>query len=63
MDNNTYTLINKFTCCGVTMVTVIIKNRAACVMSESEYNRIIENERKHRRNYCYERWHLSEKVS
>jgi len=47
MDNNIYTLIGKFNCCGVTMVTVIIKGKAACVMPELEYNRIIENERKY----------------
>lgn len=41
-----YKLINKFNCCGKTMVTVIIKGRAACVMSELEYNRIIEIENK-----------------
>ena len=29
------------------MVTVIIKGKAACVMSELEYNRIIETERKY----------------
>jgi len=37
---------NKFECCGITMVTVIIKGKAACVMSEKDYNRIIEEERK-----------------
>ena len=48
MRNNVYTLINKFECCGKTMVTVIIKGKAACVMPELEYNRIIETERKFR---------------
>lgn len=48
MDKNTYTLINKVECCGKTMVTVIIKDRVACVMPELEYNRIIETERKFR---------------
>lgn len=48
MDKNTYTLISKFKCCKKTMITVIIDNRAACVMSELEYNRIIETERKYR---------------
>ena len=47
MDKNTYTLGKKFECCGKTMVTVIIKGKAACVMSELEYNRIIETERKY----------------
>lgn len=48
MDKNTYTLGKKFECCGNTMVTVIIEGRAACVMPELEYNRIIETERKYR---------------
>lgn len=53
MDMNTYTLVKKFECCGVAMVTVIIKGKAACVMSELEYNRIIETERKYKkRNRC-----------
>ena len=47
MENNTYTLINRFECCGKTMVTVIIKGKAACVMPERDYNRIIETERKY----------------
>lgn len=46
MNKSTYTLVNKFECCGKTMVTVIIKNKAVCVMTELEYNRIIETERK-----------------
>ncbi len=46
MDRNTYTLVKKFECCGVAMVTVIIKEKAACVMPELEYNKIIETERK-----------------
>lgn len=29
------------------MVTVIIKEQAACIMPELEYNRIIETERKY----------------
>ncbi len=47
MENNTYKLINKFECCGKTMVTVIIKGKAACVMPEIDFNRIIEAERKY----------------
>ena len=47
MNKNTYTLIKKSECCGTTMVTVIIKGRAACVMPELEYNRIVEAERKY----------------
>ena len=46
MEKNTYTLISKFECCGKTMLTVIIDDRVACVMTELEYNRIIETERK-----------------
>ena len=49
MDENTYTLIKKFECCGRAMVTVIIEGRAVCVMPELEYNRIIETERKYLR--------------
>lgn len=48
MNKNTYTLGKKFECCGKVMVTVIIKGRAACVMTELEYNKIIETERKFR---------------
>jgi hypothetical protein len=47
MVKNAYSLVNKFECCGKMMVTVIIKGRAACVMTELEYNRIIEADRKH----------------
>ena len=46
MNKNTYTLTSKFECCGKTMVTVIIDGRAACIMPELEYNRIIETESK-----------------
>ena len=45
MNKSVYRPINKFECCGKTMVTVIIKGRAACVMPELEYNRMIEAER------------------
>ncbi len=53
MDKNTYTLVKKFECCGVTMVIVIIKEKAACVMPEREYNRIIETERKFKERNKY----------
>ena len=46
MKKNTYTLVSKFDCCGITMVTVIIESKAACVMPELEYNRIIDSEKK-----------------
>lgn len=48
MDKNTYRMINKFECCGMTMLCIIMEGRAACVMTELEYNRIIETERKFR---------------
>jgi len=47
MNKSVYRPINKFECCGKTMVTVIIKGKAACVMFESEYNKIIMEERKY----------------
>ena len=49
MDKNKYKVVSKFECCGKVMVTVIIKHRAACIMPERDYNRIIENERKFRK--------------
>lgn len=53
MEKNTYTLINRFECCGKTMVTVIIKDNAACVMPEIEFNRIIEVEWKYYKRNRY----------
>ncbi len=53
MDENTYTLVGKFKCCGKAMVTVIIKGKAACVMSEMEYSRIIETEQKFNKRNKY----------
>lgn len=50
MDKNTYTLVNRFECCGKMMVTVIIESKAVCVMTEMEYNRIIKLERKYLHN-------------
>lgn len=50
MDKSIYTLINKFKCCGKIMVTVIIESKAVCVMPESEYNKIITEERKYLTN-------------
>ncbi len=49
MEKNTYTLVGKFECHGVTMVVVAIKGKAACIMSETDYNRIIEAERKYKK--------------
>ncbi len=46
MDVKLYTLVNKFKCCGNVMLTVIIKEKAACAMPERNYCRIIGAERK-----------------
>ena len=46
MEKNTYKVLSIFECCGVNIVTVIIDGKAACVMPEIDYNRIIEAERK-----------------
>ena len=46
---DTYKIISKFECCGMIMVIVIMSNKAACVMPEIEYDRMIEAER-----MCYE---------
>lgn len=54
MDKNTYKIISKFECCGVNMVTVIMSGKAACVMPEIEFNRMIEAERKY-----YKKNHLN----
>lgn len=53
MGKDTYTLLNKFNCCGKIMVIVIIKEKAACVMTEKDYNRIIKAERRHNRANKY----------
>ncbi len=53
MDTYTCTLVKKFECCGVIMVTVIIEGKAACVMPERKYNRIIETERKFNKRNKY----------
>lgn len=45
MCEEKYSVIGKFNCCGKSMVTVIMSG-TACVMTELEYNRIIEAERK-----------------
>lgn len=42
MEKNTYKLISRFECCGKAMVTVIMYGKAACVMHEIEFNRMIE---------------------
>ena len=51
MNKHKYTIVNRFECCGNTMVTVIMDRRNASVMSERDYNRIIETERKHRKEF------------
>lgn len=43
--NNYYKVVSTFNYCGNTMVTVIIEGKAACVMDEWEYNRIMGIER------------------
>lgn len=56
MGNKTYKIINKFECCGNIMITVIIEDdKAACVMTELEYNKIIETERKFRRKNRFDK--------
>ncbi len=47
--NNNYKVLNKFECYGVTLVTVLVKGRSACVMTENDYNRIITSEQKYRK--------------
>lgn len=42
-----YTLVNRFHCGGKNLVTVLIKGKAACVMTEQEYNDMIKTEHKH----------------
>ena len=44
MKENRFTLISKFSCCGKSMVTVIMDG-AACVMDEWEYRKLIYLER------------------
>lgn len=51
MDKNTYSLVNKFECCGKMMVTVIIEGKAVCVMFEFEYNRIFGQNKKRINKY------------
>lgn len=50
MGNNAYKIISKFKCCGNTMVTVIMEEKAACVMSQNEFERMIRAERKYYKN-------------
>lgn len=40
-ENNTYKVLNKFACCNQTMVIVIIEGKAACIMTEYQYKRLI----------------------
>ena len=46
MNKNTYTLVGRFTCCKEMIVSVIIERRAACAMTELEYNKMIEAEQR-----------------
>ena len=45
-ENNTYKVLNKFACCNQTMGTVIIEGKAACVMTEYQYKRLIKGNNK-----------------
>lgn len=47
MCEEKYSVVDKFNCCGKSMLTVIIIGKAACVMTELEYNRMVEAERKY----------------
>lgn len=47
MNNNIYNVIAAFDCNGSKMLIVQI-NRATCIMSEAEYNRISIAERKYK---------------
>ena len=49
MNKHKYKIIDRFECCGNTMVTVIMDRGNVSVMNERDYNRIIEKERKNRR--------------
>jgi len=50
---NVYTYIGKFNCCGNTIITVIIKEKASFVLLKRGYDRIIKTERKYvKRNRC-----------
>lgn len=40
-----YKVLNRFECCGTTMVTVIIGSGNVSVMTERSYNNIIQRER------------------
>ena len=42
---NTYKIINKFNCCGKTLLNVIIQGRASCIMTQKEYNQMMLCER------------------
>lgn len=44
--NKTYTIINKFQCCGKTMLTVMVENNSVCVMPDWEFSQIIRAERR-----------------
>lgn len=41
-----YTVVNRFQCDGKNLVTVLIKRKAACVMTELEYNKLIDAEQR-----------------
>lgn len=41
MDKYEHTILNEFKCCGTTMISDIMGERATCVMTELDFNRII----------------------
>lgn len=49
MIKSKYKILNKFECYGETMVVILIDRKAACLMTERDYNKIIETERKYRK--------------
>lgn len=42
-----YKVINKFSCCGKDMITVIINGKASCTMFEQDFYKIINTEKKY----------------
>lgn len=44
--NNIYKAVSKVNCGGNTMVTVMIRGKAACVMTEKEYQEFVKIHRK-----------------
>lgn len=51
MKKKAYTILGSFESCGKSMVVVEANGNATCIMTEIEYNEIIEAERRHERRY------------